>query len=181
MRPMIAEPSENFCWLFWVFGGRCLRCTGWTVKGVRTVPCRAHVLQTAVSNTVEDLECEVSVHPCEFQLVPQKCRLYGDESTGAIKEHDPYGASRLLHVRQWSVQEEDDGVIHSNARLIGKLEWVRKRTHQRMKMDEDQKLRGLHQVWSENNWSVAFDVLWVRDVFSASVLLAGEKDPRRSR
>ena len=41
---------------------------------------------------------------------------------------------------------ENNDVVHSNARLIGKLEWVHKRTHQRMEMDEDQPLQGLHQM-----------------------------------
>ena len=72
----------------------------------------------SVGEVVEYLGREVLVHPCELQLVPQKCRLYGVESTGEIKEHDPHSASRLFQVRQWSVQEEHDGVVHSEARLI---------------------------------------------------------------
>ena len=50
--------------------------------------------------------------------------LYSVKSTREIKEHDPHSAPRLLWVRQRSVQEEDDGIVHSNARLICTLEWV---------------------------------------------------------
>ena len=57
------------------------------------------------------------------------------------------GGSRFFQVRQWSVQEKDNGVVHSNARLVGKLEWVHKRTHQRVEMGKDQPLQGIHQVW----------------------------------
>ena len=38
---------------------------------------------------------------CELQLILQKCRLYGVESTGEIKTHDLHSASRLLQVRQY--------------------------------------------------------------------------------
>ena len=81
------------------------------------------------------------VHPCELQLVPQECSV---EKTGEIKEHDPHSASGLLQVRQSSVQEEDDGVVHSDAGLICKLERVHKRTHQRAEMDKDQPLQDLY-------------------------------------
>ena len=94
----------------------------------------------------------------QLQLVPQKCRLYGLESTGEIKEHDPHSAFRLFQMWQWSVQEKDDGVVHSDARLLCKLEWVHKRTHQSVEMDKD-------QVWSESNCSVAVEVLWVRSLW----------------
>ena len=53
-----------------------------------------------VSEVIEDPGCEVLVHPCQPQLVPQKCRLYSVKSTGEIKEHDLHSASRLLQVRQ---------------------------------------------------------------------------------
>ena len=62
-------------------------------KGANTVPCGAPILQTTVSNTVlnphilwpvgevvKDPGCEVLDHPCELQLVPQKCRLNGVKS-----------------------------------------------------------------------------------------------------
>ena len=91
-----------------------------------------------VDKVVKYPGCEVLVHPCELQPVPQKCRLNGVESTGEIKEHDPHSASRLLQVRQLSFQKEDDGVVHIDASLIGKLEWVHKRSHHSVKMDEDQ-------------------------------------------
>ena len=53
-----------------------------------------------VGELVKNPGCEVLVHLCELQLVPQKCRLYGVESTGEIKDHDPHSASRLLQERQ---------------------------------------------------------------------------------
>ena len=81
---------------------------------VRHVVPSPHILWP-VSEVIQEPGREVLVHPCQLQLVPQECRLYSVESTGEIKEHDPHSASRLLQVRQWSVQEEDDGVVHSDA------------------------------------------------------------------
>ena len=66
---------------------------------VRHVVLSPHILWP-VSEVIQDPGHEVLVHPCELQLVPQECRLYGAKSTGEIKEHDPYRASRLLQERQ---------------------------------------------------------------------------------
>jgi len=46
------------------------------------------------------------------------------ESAGEVKEHDSHRASGLLHVRKSSMQGEDDGVVHPNAKLVGKLQPV---------------------------------------------------------
>ena len=132
--------------------------------------CVLHILLSPhilwpVGKVVEDLGHDMLVHPLWAPACPQKCRLYGVKSTGEIIEHDPHSCSRLFQLRQWSVQEEDDDVVHSNANLIGKLEWVHKRTHQQAEMDEDQPLQGFHQVWSQSNWSVATEVPWVRDLW----------------
>ena len=61
-----------------MIGGRYLQCTG-CVR--HTVP-SAHKLWQ-VGRVVEDPGHEALVHP-------QKCRLYGVESTGEIKDHDPH-------------------------------------------------------------------------------------------
>ena len=53
----------------------------------------------SVNEVIQDPGCEVLVHPCQLQLVPQVCRLYGVTGTGEIKEHDPHSASRPLQVR----------------------------------------------------------------------------------
>lgn len=99
----------------------------------------------------------MKVHPDELQLIPQKCRLNGVGSTGKIKEHDPQSASSLFQVAQCSIQEENDGIIHYDAKFVGKLEWF-----QRAEMDKDQLFQGLHQVRSESNWSVTVEVRWIR-------------------
>ena len=77
------------------------------------------------SEVIQNPVCEVVVHPGVLHLVPQKCRLYGVESTGEIKEHDLHSTSRFLLVRESSMLEEDNSVIHSNARLVGKREDLR--------------------------------------------------------
>lgn len=43
---------------------------------------------------------------------------------GEIKEHDPDSACRLLQVTESLMEEEDDGVVHSHARLVCKLHLV---------------------------------------------------------
>ena len=86
-----------------------------------TVP-GPHILWT-VSEIVQNPVCEVMVHPGVLQLVPQKCRLYGIESTGEIQKHDSHRAPRFLQVRESPMLEEDDSVVHPDARLVGKLEW----------------------------------------------------------
>lgn len=56
-----------------------------------------HILRV-VGEEVEDPQCQVVVKPhvLQFPQLPQKCRLYGIESSGQIKEHDPDIVSRLL-------------------------------------------------------------------------------------
>ncbi|MCI4394951.1 hypothetical protein PGIGA_G00174770, partial [Pangasianodon gigas] len=49
--------------------------------------------------------------------------LYSVESTGKIKKHDSHSAPRLVQVREGPVQEEDDCIVHPNARLVCKLDW----------------------------------------------------------
>lgn len=78
-------------------------------------PCRTltpcpHILWT-VGEIVQDPVFEVMVHPGVLQLVPQKCRLYGIESTGEIIKHDSHSAPRFLQVRESSVLEEDHSVV----------------------------------------------------------------------
>ncbi|MCJ8747619.1 hypothetical protein PDJAM_G00155590, partial [Pangasius djambal] len=96
-------------------------------------PCTAdyHVRHTVLSphilwkvgKVVQDPGCKVLVHPCVFQLVSQKRRMYSVESTRKIKKHDSHSAPRIVQVREGPVQEEDDCIVHPNARLVCKLEW----------------------------------------------------------
>jgi len=81
-----------------------------------------------------------------FQLVLQQSRLYGIESTGEIKEHDPHCAPSLLQLRKSSVLKVDNTVIYSDVGLVGKLQRVHCWFHHRAEISQDQFLQGLHQV-----------------------------------
>lgn len=111
----------------------------------------AHVRDTVLSSCilwsvgeiVLNPVCEVVVHLCVIQHVPQKYGLYGVESTGEIIEHNSHSVPRLLQVRKGSVQKEHNSIIHPDAGLIGKLQPF-PMSYQVGKMDKNQPLQGLH-------------------------------------
>lgn len=54
--------------------------------------------------------------------------------------------SRLVQVRERSVQEENESILDSNTRLISKL--------YRAELGKDQPLKGLHEVRCQYNCSI---------------------------
>lgn len=68
-----------------------------------------HVLWT-VGEVVHNLVREVLFHFCVLQLVPQQCWLM------VLKALEK--SSGEILVKESSMQKEDDGLIHSHARLI---------------------------------------------------------------
>lgn len=62
-----------------------------------------HVLWS-VGEVAHDPSCEVGVHYCALQLVPQKRGLRGTECTGKIQKHDSHSAPSLFQVRKGSRQ-----------------------------------------------------------------------------
>ena len=111
MRLMIARSSENFCRLLW--GDWWEKSAVYRVnrKGARTVPCwpprqMCPTHSPESSHTVASWRnsrgsrMHVVGPPSSAPACPQICVLYGVESTGEIKEHDPHIASRLFQVRQ---------------------------------------------------------------------------------
>lgn len=73
---------------------------------------------------------------------PQGCV----EGTAETKERDSYSGPRSLQVREGTMQEVDDSIIHFTSWLVGKLKWVQWWAYHGPKLSKDQLLQDLHQV-----------------------------------
>ena len=77
--------------------------------------------------------CEVVCYPCHQvllhlqnqELLSKAGLLYSFKGTGEVKEHDPHRVLRSIHVHISSVKQMDDGIPHTDASLISKLQRVR--------------------------------------------------------
>ncbi|KAI3355899.1 hypothetical protein L3Q82_004448 [Scortum barcoo] len=68
------------------------------------------------------------------------------------KKGNPHSVSSVFQVRQGSLQQVDDGIIHPNAGLVCKLQGIHVWAHQGAEVPEDDPLLCLHQdlKWESN-------------------------------
>lgn len=116
MRPTMAESSENFC--TWQSCEFCLK----SVVQYHSLG-GPYIADDSLWHTVVGGRW-VRYSTMLAPACTSKCWPDGIESTGEIKGHDFTGGPWLPKVSESSVEEEDDGIFHSQARLIWKLHMV---------------------------------------------------------
>lgn len=83
------------------------------------------------------------------QLTHQLVWLKSVEGTEELKEHDSQGSFRLVSVYVGTVQQVDDGIIHSDLGLVSELEGILCRFDQGAEVVQYQSLEDPYAVRSE--------------------------------
>ncbi|KAI3358835.1 hypothetical protein L3Q82_015231 [Scortum barcoo] len=89
---------------------------------------RLDVLQPDVlwsaSEVVRDPVHQLGVHSHPAQFVPKQSGLDGVEGTGEVQEKNPHCAASLIQMGVGSMEQVEDGILHTNTWLVGELQAI---------------------------------------------------------
>ncbi|KAI3366584.1 hypothetical protein L3Q82_009200 [Scortum barcoo] len=132
-------------------------------KRASTVPWGAPVLLTTVSGrdvlqpdvlwsaseVIGDPVLQLGVHSHPAQFVPKQSGLdgiEGTEGTGEVQEKNPHCAASLIQMGVGSMEQVEDGILHTNTWLVGELQAILGVLHLGSEEAEEEPLQRLHQM-----------------------------------